>query len=151
MIPAATALKLVREQLRSQVLPCLDDDDYARSVLIAAIGVLGAIASTVREDDTWCAASASHMRSELAKWAADPSILEITKSAVGELIDQTARAETPQSARQLLLAQIEQLARNYWSGSTHPAHDGLRRLYVSLLAYDVTLQRQQLAHDRRNR
>jgi hypothetical protein len=151
VIPPATALTLVREQLRSQVLPRLDEnDDYARSVLVAAIGVLGAIASTVREDDAWHAASTSHMRSELASWAVDPNIPDITESAVAELINQTTRAETPQNARRLLLAEIENLASDYWSGATHPEHDDLRRLYGSVLAYDVKLQREQLAHDRRN-
>lgn len=71
MISPAAALNLVREELRSCVLPRLaEDDDYGRSVLVAAIGVLGELAPRVIEDDAWTVEPTAELTRAATAWQA---------------------------------------------------------------------------------
>ncbi len=71
MIGPGAALDLVREELRSSVLPRLaEDDDYGRSVLVAAIGVLGELAARVVEDEAWALEPTERLARTARSWPA---------------------------------------------------------------------------------
>ena len=141
MINPAAALDLVREELRSCVLPRLaEDDDYGRSVLVAAIGVLGELAPHVIEDDGWMAAPTAELaRAVTALQARLPAV---TPELATPLADQGGAA----ARRVRVLTACEATAAALWTAppagidDTDSALDRLRSEFLAALARDIATE-----------
>ncbi|WP_157186776.1 hypothetical protein [Nocardia jiangxiensis] len=146
MIGPAQALTLVREQLRTEVLPRIDEtDDYARSVLIAALGVLGVLQSNTVEDTGWQDSSATRMRSDIASWAAQQDLAAIVGPALADLDGRLAGASGPRQRRDAALTTLELLVNAYWADPRSTALAHVREMCVSTLAADMKAQRDTVA------
>ncbi len=131
MIPSVTALGLVREELRTHVLPALPDDEHARSVLVAAIGVLSEVISRVRDDDTWCEASVQRLGSAAATWPQRLQALPDVAAAVAERVERSLLAKTPSDRRVLLLEAAEEAVVGLWAAPS-AGSDDLQLLHAQL-------------------
>ncbi|WP_019874805.1 hypothetical protein [Sporichthya polymorpha] len=142
MISPAAALNLVREELRSCVLPRLaEDDDYGRSVLVAAIGVLGELAPRVIEDDAWTVAPTAELARAATAWHA---LLPATLPELGTLpADPEGRAD---ERRIEVLAACEATAAALWTTppagieDTDPLLEHLRSDFLAALGRDIAAE-----------
>ncbi|HEY0484969.1 MAG TPA: hypothetical protein VGD72_01810 [Mycobacteriales bacterium] len=124
MIPPAEVLAAVRTALRDEVLPHVGED-RARTALVAALGILGDVALQVREDDRWCADSASVLAAALGRCGVP---------GLG-----APPGETPTAHRRRLLAAARRLLAGPPDTSCPDDLRGVR----SALAHDLTLQQRR--------
>ncbi len=131
MITPSAALNLVREELRTCVLPRLaEDDDYGRSVLVAAIGVLGELAPRVIDDAAWTVEPTARLEEAAAGWHAQLATERGGEAATG---DDTS----PQERRAGALTTCDAAAAALWAGApdaSGPSNATLHRLRAEFLA-----------------
>jgi hypothetical protein len=141
VIEPGEALDAIRDQLRRLVLPHLEDEG-ARSVVFAALGILGDLAPRVRADDRWCVASGEELAailSGLGPYLVDrPMVAERLAGAVRDA--EAARADSPVTAREILMRAAEELFSEVWRDEvlreSGPLVEGLR----DVLARDLSRQ-----------
>jgi hypothetical protein len=144
MISPALALGGMREQLREVVLPAVDDE-RARAVVIAALGILADLALQVREDDEWCRVSVRQLRTVLGRWRRRLPGGEVLLARVDELVAQSNAASTPLAARSPLLEAATLVLRSLWEEGGQAQHGELLAELRLVLTIDLT---QQLARSR---
>lgn len=131
MITPSAALNLVREELRTCVLPRLaEDDDYGRSVLVAAIGVLGELGPRVMEDAAWTAEPTARLEEAAAGWHTQLATGRREEAADG---DDTS----PQERRSRALTTCDAAAAALWAagpGAPDAEDATLHRLRAEFLA-----------------
>lgn len=107
MITPERMLTVIRGELAARVLPEITDD-RVRSSVIAMMGILGDIASRVREDEAWTALAADELAGAVARWRADlPPRLAAT-------LDVPSTPDDPAAWRLALLDAIETLVPLLW-------------------------------------
>jgi hypothetical protein len=139
MIAPDVALELVRDQLRGEVLPRMaEDDDYTRSIVVAAIGILGELSQRVVEADAWCEPSVRELRRAGATWSAH---LEGALAVeVADLVGRSRSAPSLPAERRLLLEAAERIVTSFWAGDGTRVDEELRREVCALVAADNALE-----------
>lgn len=141
MIAPDAALELVRNELRNEVLTRLhEDDDYVRSIVVAAIGVLGEVAPRVVLADAWCEPSVRELRESARSWAGRLSDDRDAARRVGDLVERARSAETLSAERGLLLEAAQEVVTTLWAGAPTAEGEALRREVRTLLAADAELE-----------
>jgi hypothetical protein len=141
VIEPGEALDAIRDQLRRLVLPHLEDEG-ARSVVFAALGILGDLAPRVRADDRWCLASGEELAATLSglgpHLADRPLVADQLARAVRDA--EAVRADAPATAREILMRAAEELFSEVWRDEalrrSEPLVEGLR----DVLARDLSRQ-----------
>lgn len=134
----------IRRDLRDVVLPAVEDD-YARSVVVAMMGILRALPARIAADERWCVGSVAELQAGCARWA-DALHGDVARR-VGELGDRAAALASPEAARDLLLgAACEVLAEVWKPGDAGPDAALLRDVRGVL---DADLSRQLSAREAR--
>jgi hypothetical protein len=135
------ALELVRAQLRTEVLGKLEDDAYARSVLVAALGALGEIGRRVVVQDAWSEPSVARLRGVASSW---PERLAERAPAcagrVGELVARARVASSLADERAALLEAAEEVVTALWALEPQKRDVGLMAEVRELVAADVELE-----------
>jgi hypothetical protein len=139
MISPELALGGMREQLREVVLPALDDE-RARAVVIAALGILADLALQVREDDQWCRETVRQLHKALVRWRGKLPGGEVVLTRVDELVAQSEIASTPLAARRGLLDAATLVLRSLWKEGGQAQHGELLAELRRVLAIDLTHQ-----------
>lgn len=117
MIEPRVALEEIRAQLREEVLPKLEDE-RARAIVVAALGILGDLALQVRDDDAWETDSAA------------------------ELSALCTRLRLPASGdRRTLLETLERYVRDAWSEGRMEHVEEVRHVLASDLARQLERMR----------
>lgn len=142
MLNPADALELIRSQLRAEVLTRLDPaiDNYAHSVVVAAIGALREISQQIVESEQWCEPSVTALRAAARNWPARLGGDTRCAASVARLVDAAQRTGSLAEARRLLLDAAETAITALW-GSPHGADEqALLREIRELLAVDTRLE-----------
>lgn len=102
MIDPDIVLAGIRRDLREIVLPAVEEE-FARTAVIAMVGILGELDGRVRSDQRWCAESVNELAAGCERWAA---ALGGGEPAAQRVLELRARAalEPPAAARETLLA-----------------------------------------------
>jgi hypothetical protein len=142
MLDPQFVVRGIRRDLKQIVLPAVCDD-HARAVTLAAIGILGSLATGIREAEEWHAETVAELLPAAAGWEAMLTHAPRDASAVRSLRLQADACATthPRGARAALMEAAEIVVRVYWRDGgaiSESALDGLR----SLLAADLTRQLQ---------
>jgi hypothetical protein len=115
VIEPGEALEAIRDQLRRLVLPHVEDEG-ARSVVFAALGILGDLAPRVRADDRWCLASGEELAATLSR--IDPLLVD--RPQLAEHLASAVRAaaavqsDAPATAREILMRAAEEVFAEVW-------------------------------------
>lgn len=123
-VPHATAIALVHDGLRDDVLPAVAEDRHASSALKAALGILRNVASELEAGDAWCAPMLADALPLAAAW---PAVLRApapqAADEVRRLLEQASAhaGDDPLGARTYLLRAAERTIAEAWR------HDGLRQ------------------------
>lgn len=139
MISTALALDGVREQLRDVVLPELEDE-RARVVVIAALGILADLALQVREDETWSSEPAARLRDTLTRRRGELPGDEAVLAKVDDLMAAAESAESPGAARRALLDAATLVLRSLWQAGAQASHRELLGELRRALAVDLDHQ-----------
>jgi hypothetical protein len=131
MISPKDALERVRAQLRSELFHRLDGDDYAQSVLVAAIGVLTEVGRRVVEADAWCEPSVVALRASATSWP---------ESLARDLVERSRAATSLAAERALLLEAAEVVLTAMWERAPAERDAALIAELRGLLAADTALE-----------
>lgn len=134
MISPKDALDRVRAELRSELFHRLEGDDYAQSVLVAAIGVLTEVGRRVVEADAWCEPSVVALRAAATSWPA---------SLTHDLVARSRAALSLDAERTLLLEAAEVVLTAMWQREPAQRDDALIAELRGLLASDTA---REVAH-----
>lgn len=139
MLSPHDALELIRSQLRAEVLPRLDPavDNYAHSVVVAAIGALREIGQQVVDSDQWCEPSVTALRAAARAWPARFTADPECANRITRLVDAAAAADGPAAARSLLLDAAETAIEALWASPRGAEEEALLREIRMLLAADT--------------
>jgi hypothetical protein len=139
MIAPARALELVRRSLREDVLGAVGEgDEHTRSILVAALGILGEVGRRVQADDGWSEPSVARLRAAAATW---PGRLdERSGPAVAELIERSRQSADLRAERLLLMAAAEKIIAAYWSGERSAVAQDLRKEVMEMVEFDNRLE-----------
>jgi len=139
MLKPCDALELIRSQLRAEVLTRLDPvvDNYAHSVVVAAIGALREIRQQVVDSEQWCEPGVTALRAAAKGWpdrfVADPECA----NRITLLVDAADRAHGPAAARSLLLDAAETAIEALWGAARGADEEALLREIRALLVADT--------------
>jgi hypothetical protein len=141
VIEPGEALDAIRDQLRRLVLPHLEDEG-ARSVVVAALGILGDLAPRVRSDDRWCLASHDELAAALSGLGPQlvdrPHMAEHLASAVRDAA--AVRSDAPAAAREILMGAAEELLAEVWRDEALRGSKSLLGGLRDVLARDLARQ-----------
>ncbi len=151
MIAPKDALELVREQLRTAVLERLDreSDEYAKSVLIAALGVLREMANRVSAADNWCAASVDKLRASATGWPSRLAPLPECSAQVEHFLAQADAAHSLAEKRSYLLEAAETVISTLWRTDPAQRDAALLGEIRELLTFDTAAEVDYAAHGSR--
>lgn len=142
MIPVSTVLNGIRSELRAVVVPALDEDEYAISVIYAALGILGDLALQVEATDDWARRSAEELNVACLRWAASDAAMNSAEQL--EQASHLATEEVGAHDRPVLLAAVERLIDELWS---RPQDNAARILLAdvrAVLAGDLARQLERI-------
>ncbi len=139
MISPALALDGVREQLREIVLPVLEDE-RARAIVIAALGILADLPLQIREDDQWCRQTVRELHTVLASRRADLPGGEALLTQLDQLLARAEVALSPAAARRVLLDAASLVIRALWNEGGQAEHGELLGELRRVLAIDLANQ-----------
>jgi hypothetical protein len=134
MISPKDALDRVRAELRSELFHRLEGDDYAQSVLVAAIGVLTEVGRRVVEADTWCEPSVVALRASASSWP---------EALTHDLVCRSRAASSLDAERTLLLEAAEVVLTAMWERTPAERDAVLIGALRALLAEDTA---REVAH-----
>lgn len=142
MIEPHAALELVRSQLRSEVLTQLDPlvDDYAHSVVVAALGVLREVSARVVNAEQWCEASVTPLRTASRTWPQRLAAAPEHADRISKLIEAADETGSLAEARRLLLDAAETAIEAIWEAAPAGEDETLLREIRELLLFDTKLE-----------
>ena len=148
MLTSRAALELIRSQLRAEVLTRLDPtvDDYAHSVVVAALGALREISLRVVESDQWCEASVIALRAAGRTWPSRLAVVPDYADRVSLLVAAADAAASLGEARGLLLEAAETAIDAIWASPRGAGENALLHEIREILAADTE---RELAHSGR--
>jgi len=144
MIAPDDALARVREQLRKEVLGQVRDP-YARSVLVAALGVLSELGRRVVVADAWCEPSVRAFRAAAPAWAERATVRDDPALArrVAALLAHAKDSGTLDAERASFLEAAEAILTAQWTAEPARRDAELIDELRALVAADNALE---LAH-----
>lgn len=139
MIDPHQVLEGLRRDLRGIVLPAVEDE-YARSVVVAMMGILRELGPRLRADERWCMQSVQELRAGCERWADALDDLGANSVALRDASARAARETSPEAARGHLLAAASDAVRSVWAAppGDHDLLLDIRRVLAADLARQLS-------------
>lgn len=135
MIDPCLAMEAIRSELRSRVLPELEDP-YARSVVIAALGILGNLALQVESDERWCEHSVTELIAGCTRWSRD-EVAGPAGPPLAVAVERAMSERSPWHRRAVLLGAVEMLLGELWARPRDAAGDEILAEVRQVLVRDL--------------